>query len=139
VDVIKSTLITLATVFVTVVFKTVEAAILDDPDVSEILGLQYELLIVAVGALLNAHATARRRKQGLFVRPLLYVGIVALAMLFSLSLAALVSEETLSGFMAFFGYYPQEPRLWLTTWIPDILGAAATAYAVYKVLTIRRA
>jgi hypothetical protein len=119
-EVLKSVVLSLVTVAATMCFKAIETALLGQTTPSQIVAIQYELVIIAATVTISARAAAPRHLKDLFFEPLLWVGVVALLMV---TLAALV---VLFGA----GQGGMMYTVW-TVWLPDILGFVAIGRAVY--------
>lgn len=113
-------LFSLVTVAATMCFKAVELALLGATTTTQIVAVQYELLIIAVTVIVSARAAAPWYLKDLFFDPLLWVGAVALLMVTLVALVVLFGAAQNSSVYTV-----------LTVWVPDVLGFGAIGRAIY--------
>lgn len=139
---VKGAVFSLATVFVTVMLKMVDLALLGQTTaLVQVVAVQYEFIVIAVSILVGGHtamhATAAERgeveqKERLptFFWPLFIVMLIALGTLCSLAVAGFVAS-LMSGEHA-----KSLAITWLTIVVPDLLGVTAIVVAVFATLRI---
>jgi hypothetical protein len=113
-------------------FKAIETSVLNQYDLTPVVAIQYELIVVALVLVIGAHTAAPPDRKGMFFEPVLSLASIALLMVVLASVAALMElekEGTLYDWLT--------PNNLLTVWVPDVLGFIAIGRAVFATRVVK--